>query len=159
MHLRRVLPALTAGVILACSAPEQPPDAEAYRLVATTLRARIDAPARVLLHPLLIQRGDAGIRLDLSTFNVFDSTTVAAAAALDDGLSVCRQTRAGSCEVPEGVVAMALSEMEDLGRNGVGIGAVVTDGRGAAPGTRYYMVRLRAGSGEWEVLNTRRVRP
>ena len=70
-------------------------------------------------------------------------------------LKLCAANPIGTCEVPEGAVAIALSELQDRQGNGVAVGAVVVDGRGGQPRQRYFVVRVNARTDGWEVVEVR----
>ena len=136
----------------ACTPTPRPSDAEIYGLVVEAVADAVDAPLPVRLHPRLMQRPQEGETLDQGTYNAFDSTTVPDLARRHDALVLCALSTVGSCVVPEGGVAIALSEMQELGVNGVGVGALVTDGRPDRAPQRYATVRVKPGGRGWEVV-------
>ena len=147
---RSGLVALAAS--FACAPAPRPSDAAIYAMVVEAVGGAVEAPSPIRLHPLLMQRPQGDQTLDQGTYNAFDTTTVVGVIAHHDGMALCTTTRVGSCTVPEGGVAMALSEMQNLGTNGVGVGALVMDGRPGRAPQRYATVRVKPVAGGWEVV-------
>lgn len=126
-------------------------------MAVEALQEKLGAPSSILLHPLLIRRGETGtLTLEHARFNAYDSSSVREVIALAGSeLRLCSTNPAGTCDVPRGAVAVVLSELQDLQENGVGVGAVVVDGRDRRPAQRYFLLRVNAGSGGWQVVEVR----
>jgi hypothetical protein len=138
--------------LLACAPAPRPSDADLYARVTEAVGEAVAAPVPIRVHPRLMQRPQDGQVLDQGTFNAFDSTTIAGAAANRAGLTLCELTPVGSCEVPEGGVAVVLSEMQELGANGVEVAALVMDGREGRTPRNYATVRVKPGTGGWQAV-------
>lgn len=121
-------------------------------MVVEAVGDAVDAPSPVQLHPYLMQRPQGEQTLDQGTYNAFDSTTIADLAQRHDALELCAMNTVGSCVVPDGGVAVVLSEMQELGVNGVGVGTLVMDGRPGWTPQRYATVRVKPTGRGWEVV-------
>lgn len=126
-------------------------------MAAEALRLELAAPSPLLVHPLLIQRDARGaLNLEHGRFNAYDSSSVPEVISLaGSAFELCSTNAVGSCEVPRGSVAIVLSELQDLERNGVAVGAVVLDARDGRPRQRYFVVRVNARPAAWEVVEVR----
>ena len=155
--MRPLLGLGTCLFLAACGAAPRPSDGEIHRLAVEALQEKLGAPPSMLLHPLLIQRGASGaVTLEHAQFNAFDSTSVAEVIALADSeFRLCATSGVGTCDVPSGSVAVMLSELQELGSNGVAVGAVVIDARAGRPAPQYFVVRLKARPAGWEVVEVR----
>lgn len=140
---------------LACTPGPRPSDAEIYTKVVEAVAEAVDAPSPIRLHPFLMQRPQGEQTLDQGTYNAFDSTTIADVVQDYRGMELCATTKVGSCAVPDGGVAIVLSEMQELGVNGVGVGTLVMDGRPGWTLQRYATVRVKPGGRGWEVVDVR----
>lgn len=141
--------------ILACVPAPRPSDTELYAMVVEAVGEAVGAASPIRVHPRLMQRPRAGETLDQGTYNAFDTATVVGVVRRHAGLELCSTNTVGSCVAPEGGLAIVLSEMQELGVNGVGVGALVMDGRAGRVPQRYATVRVKPTSRRWEVMDVR----
>jgi hypothetical protein len=153
---RRLL--LLAGLLGACGSAERPPDTELYVMVLEAARRELALPRDMAIHPLLAQWG-SGTELyaPLREFNSFDTVSVRQIVKSDTAYTACAPTVAGSCKLGRGEVAVVLSELKDIGANGIAVRVMVIDGRTGQPFQRHYFARMTNGLSGWSVVEFREV--
>jgi hypothetical protein len=158
----RHLPGLAAMLALACLACADAPvpaPALTYSLILAEARERLHLEPPVALHPLLalLELDDGPDQISLLRFNDFDTTAVPAIVQAEPGLyRLCTPGAAGGCQVEPGHNALILSDILDLGANGLAVVLVLTDRRRDADFLQYWGARVKPGWRGWDVVEFRR---
>lgn len=157
MARRGFVVALGGTIVLAtlsCGSPPRPPEHEVYSLALEAVRAELDLPTPVLVHPLPVQiiREDGG-EFRLGTFNAYDSLPVPSAVERDPAaFELCVPSEAGFCNPGPDRASVVLSEIQELGADAVGVLLIVEHARPQARYQRYFNARLKAGARSWSVV-------
>jgi len=154
------LTALLLCILCGCTSPARPSETEIYPLVLSAIRNELDLPT-LAIHPLLafVQRTPPGDTSETAYFNASDTTTVQnIVTAAPPGLyTLCEPRLGGSCPPIAGKASVVLSELLDLGANGIGVYLLVTDERRNRSAPTEYLARLKRGPRGWAVVELRRL--